>query len=434
MILFRFLEDLSDVAYLPLLMLFALGIAVAFSRHQNKIILYFFLLLFLITASSRLFHLESSRYLLPLLVPIILISSFSFSLKQRYKRFLSISFLIIIFLFYAKKTFSIQEKKPYLWDIVEVLDRNHFFAADQFQYAYVLGNIGGHLSFRFDSTKTLQVLTSLKADNDESVNTLLSYIQHNDNPDKRALINKNIYLITTSDSSYHDFINRWKSFFYSSPRLIYSFTRKRNNRKYLVYQIKSDSVLSQNHPNQIIQLFKDNNILSNPQFVPSKITDSSAVKSFFSDREIFYDTSSPFFPAEWSFFQYSWDERSKPHSLVYEDNRFIFSSKGWIGLIQKNTLFKSGHTYFCLAAVDVFKESELAFLKEYLFAKNEKYFMGNAFFGITLSPGHHVFSFDVALSQSDREFVLNLILKRGSLSFDYLYFVDINAIDSFEVD
>ena len=316
----------------------------------------------------------------------------------------------------------------HMWLVQEFLGKKRFFTNAHYQYAYILGNIGGNFDSMFDSTRFLHVLSSQKADNDENALHFFNVISQNDTPEKRLLINRSVYLITSSDAGYNNFISTWKTVFDSIPRLVYSYTRPKNRRKYLIYQIDSQSPISKLHPIGIYHLFKSNNILINPTFSPASFADNPEIQSFISQRDISFNKQYPFFPDNWSFFRYSWEDKAKPFSLVYNGDRFVISSIGWVGLIQKNTVFKPGHTYIGLAAIHAYKESGVSFFEEILFSKGETYKMGKQLFSISLLPGQNTFAFDFTVPSSYKDFNLNLILKGGSVSFEYLFFIDTSSL------
>jgi hypothetical protein len=319
-----------------------------------------------------------------------------------------------------------QERKPYLHHYNEILERAGFTVHSNLEHAYIFGNIGGKINRAFDSSSITSVLPLQKSDQDEDVISFCEEIKQFDNPDARLVVDKAIYILTSSKSNYNNFTKIWKSFFKSEPRLVYSFERKKDKRKYLVYEIDSRSPLATHDIQTLHKIFKDNNTLVNPRFEPVSFADNPRMESFFHKREIVYNKNCPFFPKDWSFFQYAWLDKSKPYSLSYENDRFLFSSSGWIGLVQKNSVFKKGQTYYALVSAKVFSESFVSFTKEFIFPEGEKYYMGNSFFDIVLSPGQHTFGF--CFTPDERDYVLNLILKQGAISFDYIYIVNSGSI------
>ncbi|MBQ9395812.1 MAG: hypothetical protein IJU23_09915 [Proteobacteria bacterium] len=261
------IEGLYTILFAPLLICTLAGLCVAWKNRREKYIceIIFAITIFIIMLAWRLPVVTHARYLLPLLVPGVLIATVF--LKSLYKRnhpwrqlFVWI-LLVIISAVGIAKAMRPQDAKPYLYELPIVVSDETRNGKISEVCVIELGNIGGHVEFT-NSTNFIKIYSERRFDKAQK-----AFLQSLDALDIHSLLLKypRIYIYTASQEK-PEVISELFSQRYRLPfELSYQFKRPRNKGHVIMYRIRSPYACGYLTDTERMSIYNNYNLLPDPE-------------------------------------------------------------------------------------------------------------------------------------------------------------------------
>ena len=270
-------ESFFETKLLPLSICTLLGLcgAIGLRRQTFNYTMLFVVIVFLISVSWRLPIVKSTRYMLPLIVPMILLSTIFFKTLWSVHNWIGKCLCGIIWLIVigagAGKAMQVPEPKPYLRELPLVVNSDaERFGCTEKKCVIELGNPGGHIEFD-KSVEVIQIYMGRDFDkNKESFLKILDAQKLHSMLLQRPVV---YILLKTGDRG--DVISElFRNRYHLSFNLCYEFKHPKRERRVLLYRILSpytSGLLPEEARNTVYRKF---NLLYNHDFGTRQTTSS----------------------------------------------------------------------------------------------------------------------------------------------------------------
>lgn len=399
---------------------------------KSNCVLLFIVAIFLYMIAWRIPFVSDRRYVLPVIIPAILLAaSFLktlFQLKYPAGRWLCGVVLLIIAVTGTAKAMRFQEPKPYLTEIPALVEEELKTQSWEQVYVMILGNVGGYPKFS-DAVTVTQILNSSDFSEQEDRDDIFKRIDLFYKPDDLLLSYPIMYILISSDYWQDNFTKIWESKYGSTPKLCYEFTRpKDKNEKIQLFRIASPYSSAYKSRKERLEFYRKFNLLPNPEFSQkSKIPADSPVAEQLtaSGIKLTPPLERLLFPDGWKLYV----GRIKKHSeaqINYTDQGFLALS-GYVAFIQDAEPVDAKKIYQLCGCI-TFRDAASCFIMNTKFL-GSKWKTYDLFLWQEQKPGRYEFSSLVDLSNQEGQWLIEFRLLTGKMEIEYLYLVEQSVFD-----
>jgi hypothetical protein len=358
----KFLDGFLLVNFIPFAVLAILGLILFFikTRQTEK---YYYPLLFIIVILCVVSLIRfpfadiARRYTMPLLVPGIIISTLTLMLlpsllkqfKIPYGKAIIRTALAIVLIICVAKALRVQEQKPYLRDIAEVIEADCKKNNVPKAALLIFGNPGGHIDVDDNVTK-IEVPKKNPTDKFTDANYQLSELTGSLDLDVLKNQYAHIYMLCI-EATDENFLSSVQNKYGFSPELFFEYTRQKDSSAYRIYRLRSTLKSAWLSNNELhVTTIKNNDLLNN-EILIDKYQVSKDCSELHKLRErgiIINDGRDIFLPLSWKIsYDHGWDSSCSPvviNSNLADGKGIAISSKSMVGFyIDK--IFRGNKTY-----------------------------------------------------------------------------------------
>lgn len=380
-----FLSGFFLVNFLPFGIIILAGLLLFFTGRYTRESWYYPLLFIIITliviSLWRIPLLIDRRYVMPVLVPGILVSVFVlinlpgvfYKFKLPYASAITRIIIFILLVSCIAKAMRVQENKDYLRDIAEIIrtdcQKNNIKGNVPL---LLFGNPGGYLDldknivlFNIDN----RYFNAKVADTDYQFGKLTGGLH----PDILKIRSPRVYLLCVEEKT-GNFSRDWTTRYHDNPELVFEYTNPRNQIAYRLFRVLSKNKTAWYSPEEFDAFLKKNNIWANCDFsLKTKILSTDPAVVTLKKRGIDLGDNDFYLPAGWRINTgHGWAADCSPVSIEFSDGKALNVTCGSIiSIYSSNVLSGRNKFLFAINAGPVYKG--LLLLCVYKYDKNDKF-------------------------------------------------------------
>lgn len=430
-----FLDGYFTTTFFPVAIYAFLGIAGMGTLRGSKCFREI-LLTALIFATAFLWRIPvvtSGRYMLPLVVPGLLLAVVFFKLLSRLQqnvgKYLCGVLLIGTAAAGAAKAMRFQEPKPYLTEIPALVSREMASAQNGCAIVLELGNLGGIFDFA-DSVRVWKHNLHLNFSDPDDQERFWSGIGYFE-PECKLLQYPVMYIIIRSLAPAENFVKNWHTRYGRVPELCYEYIRPKDQCRHQMFRIRSPFPSASLEAGRRQAIFEKFNVLSNPDFsrrkaVPEESPDIKELLSRGIQLQVQADEIQ--MPEGWRFDLDSWKETAVPAGLGYAaDGALRMFGKAHVGLVQNAKRLSGGRDYQLSGTLTANTLSIFQIQAQQMV--NGRVSGRSKVFAEVFPPGRHEFSGLVKLADKPGEWQLRIGLYYGDIELEKLWLIEQSAFD-----
>lgn len=397
-----------------------------YPHEKQQSLPYFLVWVFLIMLCWRIPIVIDRRYMLPVIVPGILLAAlFLRTLFHKWHyigKWLCGVLLTAMAIAGTAKAMRFQEPKPYLVEIPTVVNEELQDYKWEQTYVMILGNIGGYLPFS-DSVTSRQILVSSDFSAKDDHNQIFEQIDLYFKPNNLLLQYPAIYILITSYLPSEDFIRIWHSKYGHTPVLCYEFIRPKNKERIQLFRIESSYSSANKTNKERLASYKNFNLLPNPDFsqktkLPPDAPVFAKLASLGIDLGIPAGETS--FPDDWKLYMPSIKKEAQISFKYSERGNLSLSGQDTIVFIQDAQPLAGGKIYQLNGRI-ILKQKSYFFID--VQRKGGKWSIFRIY-TMNSQPGRYEFSGLIDLSDKPGLWNINWGITGGDIELESLYLVD----------
>ncbi|MDD3022156.1 MAG: hypothetical protein PHX61_14435 [Alphaproteobacteria bacterium] len=424
------LKGFFGTQFLPVAIAVLLGIYCLWrERHsrQNRPLL-FIAAIFGVMIIWRLPVVISPRYVLPVIVPGLLLAVLFMENLAHWNRpvgkYLCGLLLVGIAVSGTIKALRFQESKPYLTEIPKMLQQEMKANKWNHALALILGNFGGYIALPegMAEKKISGIPRFTGNSNQEDFFQQIDFL----NPDYLLLRYPVLYLFVSSQVPGEIFAEHWKARYGQTAQQCCEFIRSKDQRRYQVFRVDSPYPSGYLDEAQRLSIYKRFNLLPNPDFSErEELSTNSLLFQEISDRGATLGSINGhvYIPVAWQLEDSLWGKcLGDPEGLEYTKRQKLrIFSNGPVAIRQASQPFTGGKIYQLGGWAVARKKSSLYI--RIIQMSNKKPQKETVLFEEVMQPGRHEFSGLVDMSDWPGEWIVRLCIS-GDLELENLYLVD----------